>query len=36
MAKGSIKLPITDKGEPDWNFMEEYVKPIKYLNSLAN
>ena len=24
-----IKLPATDKGEPDWNYMEEYMKNVE-------
>lgn len=36
-----IKLPITSNGEPDWNYMEEYIKKIeetvkKKLNSFYN
>lgn len=25
-----IKLPITPSGDPDWNFMENYIKSIPY------
>ena len=26
LKKEKIKLPANDKGEPDWDFMEEYIK----------
>ena len=29
-----IKLPIDKKGEPDWNFMEEYIKALPYSSNL--
>lgn len=28
--KTIIKLPVTNKGEPDWEFMEEYIKSLPY------
>ncbi|RIM32350.1 hypothetical protein BUY22_16545, partial [Staphylococcus cohnii] len=27
-----IKLPITKQGEPDWIYMEEYIKGLTYGN----
>lgn len=29
-----IKLPVTKKGEPDWDFMENYIKALPYSSSL--
>ena len=29
-----IKLPITKKGEPDWDFMENFIKALPYSSSL--
>lgn len=29
-----IKLPVTKKGEPDWDFMENYIKSLPYSSSL--
>ncbi len=29
-----IKLPATQKGEPDWEFMENYIKSLPYSSSL--
>lgn len=34
MCESKIKLPINDKGEPDWQFMEEYIKSLPYNGSL--
>lgn len=25
-----IKLPVDEKGEPDWVFMENYIKSLPY------
>jgi Type I restriction modification DNA specificity domain len=30
-----IGLPINSKGEPDWQFMEDYIKSLPYSSSLA-
>ena len=29
-----IKLPVTKKGEPDWDFMENFIKSLPYSSSL--
>jgi hypothetical protein len=29
-----IKLPVTEQGNPDWQFMEDYVKSLPYSNNL--
>jgi hypothetical protein len=29
-----IKLPATPQGEPDWEFMENYIKSLPYSSSL--
>ncbi len=29
-----IKLPISSKGEPDWQFMEDYIKSLPYSSSV--
>ncbi len=29
-----IKLPATEKGRPDWQFMEDYIKSLPYSSSL--
>lgn len=29
-----IKLPVDEKGEPDWEFMENYIKSIPYSSSI--
>ena len=29
-----IRLPATQKGEPDWDFMENYIKSLPYSSSL--
>ena len=26
----TVKLPVDDKGNPDWNFMENYIKSLPY------
>lgn len=28
------KLPINKDGEPDWDFMEDYIKSLNYSNNL--
>lgn len=30
----TIKLPSTTQGEPDWEFMENYIKSLPYSSSL--
>lgn len=34
MKQSQIKLPITETGEPDWGFMENYIKSLPYSKSL--
>lgn len=34
MKQTKIKLPITSNGEPDWQFMEDYIKSLPYSASL--
>ncbi|MDA8576142.1 N-6 DNA methylase [Candidatus Marinamargulisbacteria bacterium] len=34
MPKSKIKLPVTSKGEPDWQFMEDYIKSLPYSSNL--
>jgi len=34
MAKSTIKLPINENNEPDWNFMENYIKGLSYSKEL--
>lgn len=29
-----IKLPVNEKGEPDWKFMESYIKSLPYSSSI--
>jgi hypothetical protein len=29
-----IKLPTTPQGDPDWKFMEEYIKSLPYSGNL--
>ena len=31
-----IKLPITTDGDPDWQFMENYIKALPYGDRLAD
>ena len=31
-----IKLPVDENGEPDWEFMEEYVKSLPYSSSIPD
>lgn len=30
MPKSRIKLPVTDDGSPDWQYMEDYIKSLPY------
>lgn len=30
MNKSKIKLPIDTNGNPDWQFMEDYIKSLPY------
>lgn len=34
MNESQIKLPVTETGEPDWEFMENYIKSLPYSKSL--
>ena len=34
MRKSKIKLPINEDGEPDWDFMENYIKSLNYSKNL--
>lgn len=34
MKESLIKLPISDNGEPDWQFMEDYIKTLPYSSNL--
>ncbi len=34
MKKSQIKLPTTSQGNPDWEFMENYIKSLPYSRSL--
>jgi hypothetical protein len=36
MPYSIIKLPQDDKGNPDWQFMEDYIKSLPYSKSLKN
>jgi len=37
MKKTKIKLPVNDKNrEPDWKFMEDYIKSLSYSSNLTN
>ena len=29
-----IKLPVTPSGEPDWKFMEDYIKSLPYSKNI--
>ena len=35
MRDSRIKLPVTDAGAPDWEFMDEYVRGLPYSRYLA-
>ncbi len=34
MGKTKIKLPVNKEKEPDWDFMENYIKSLKFSSSL--
>lgn len=34
MKKSRIKLPVTPSGEPDWKFMEDYIKSLPYSKNI--
>jgi hypothetical protein len=34
MPKSKIKLPVTSNGNPDWQFMEDYIKSLPYCANL--
>ena len=34
MPSSLIKLPVDVSGNPDWQFMEDYIKSLKYSNNL--
>ena len=34
MNESLIKLPVDKKGNPDWQFMEDYIKSLPYSNNL--
>ena len=34
MRKSKIKLPVNERRQPDWNFMQEYIKSLPYSASL--
>jgi len=34
MKESPIKLPITAKGEPDWDYMERYIKALPYSDKI--
>lgn len=34
MKVSKIKLPTTPQGNPDWQFMENYIKSLPYSSSL--
>ena len=36
LLKDSIKLPVDSEGEPDWDFMEDYIKSLPYSKNLEN
>jgi len=29
-----IKLPVDDNGNPDWEFMEDFIKSLSYSSNL--
>lgn len=35
MKDSKIKLPVTSNGNPDWQFMEDYIKSIQFSSSLC-
>ena len=34
LRNSKIKLPVTPSGEPDWKFMEDYIKSLPYSKNL--
>ena len=34
LRNSKIKLPVTPSGEPDWQFMEDYIKSLPYSKNL--
>lgn len=36
MEKSIIKLPVNQDNEPDWKFMENYIKSLSYSSNLQN
>lgn len=34
IAKTRIKLPVTPSGEPDWQFMEDYIKSLPFSRNI--
>ncbi len=34
MPKSKIKLPVTENGQPDWQYMEDYIKSLPYSSNL--
>jgi hypothetical protein len=36
MPESEIKLPIDQKGNPDWKYMENYIKSLPYSSGLNN
>ncbi len=34
MEKSKIKLPVDENGNPDWKFMEDYIKSLPYSSNL--
>lgn len=34
LENSTIKLPVTEHGEPDWQFMEDYIKSLPYSSNL--
>ena len=34
IAKTRIKLPVTPSGEPDWQFMEDYIKSLSFSRNI--
>lgn len=34
LKKTRIKLPVTPSGEPDWKFMEDYIKSLPYSKNI--
>ncbi|MDD5063644.1 MAG: restriction endonuclease subunit S [Phycisphaerae bacterium] len=34
MRKLKVKLPVDEKGNPDWQFMEDYIKSLPYSSNL--